>query len=273
MPGLDVRKKKINNLYHKQMKQIVIKIAGLTVIALTSTLQVKAEPAATKKTIIQCLGKDLPTYTSTFGEPKITKRKDGLGERVIHTYKTENIDALVVHQLQDNTVPTWILVTFKNQPKTWQDALKSAGISIEGVTARESGGAETVLEGIKSSDGKPWAVSFDSSREALNAPCDLEIMPKNVEFQYNKAFKGNISEAIQGKWDWVDNTPGTDPVELLKDGGGKLGGKPITWKLATDGSVILTNEAGLTATITLASSKKRFFGTDFSGKDIYGIRR
>lgn len=166
------------------MKQIVMKIAGLAVIALASTLQANAEPKANdKKTIHQCLGKGMAEYTSVLGEPKVNDSKQKGFVRLIHTYKTEAIGHAEVHQLPEHTVPTWIHITLKTKPKTWQEACKLAGLSTEGITAKKAGSddqVEVVLEGFKSTDGKLWAVSFDPSREALNASCDLEIMPKNM---------------------------------------------------------------------------------------------
>ena len=161
-----------------------MKIVGLAVIALATTFHANAEPEAKeKKTILQCLGKGMAEYTSVLGEPKVNDSKQKGFVRLIHTYKTEAISHAEVHQLPEHTVPTWILITLKNKPKTWQEACKLAGLSTEGITVKKPESddqLEVVLLGFKGADGKPWAVSFDPSREALNAPCDLELMPKNM---------------------------------------------------------------------------------------------
>jgi hypothetical protein len=62
-------------------------------------------------------------------------------------------------------------------------------------------------------------------------------------------------------------------LELNPDGTGRLEGKSLTWKLGSDGAVVMTNKDGLSSTIALFSTKERFWGTDFRGKEIYGIRK
>jgi hypothetical protein len=164
------------------MKSIIAKAIAATAIILASTILVEAESKVTeKKTIYQCLGKSMAEYTAVLGEPVVNDSKQKGYVRLIHTYKTEAISSLGVHQLPEYSVPVWVTITFKDTPKTWQEAFKLAGLPTEGITAKMHSTGGAVLEGFKSMDGKLWAVEFDPTKEQLNAPCHIEIQPKNMD--------------------------------------------------------------------------------------------
>lgn len=234
-----------------------------------------AEAKPTDKNSLQhCLGKRIDHYASIFGKPTVQDAKAFLPEiRWIQTFSTDSIDGLTIHYIpKKNKVPTWILVTFKEQPKTWQEAFKLAKLSTEGVTAKKpesEGQIEVVLEGLKAEDGHPWAVSFDPSKQQLNAPCHLEMMPKN-ESDYAQTFKGNVYRTIRGRWKLVGE--GQESSMNIEDNGkAQMEDKPLTWKIRSDGAVLVTDSKNSTAIISL-DTETSFSGIGFSGKPIAGTR-
>ena len=99
--------------------------------------------------VARCLGKPLSVYAKTFNQPGTETRKTPQGTETYSEYKTGSARIDVI-QSPGAKVPNIVNLGFYQQPKyDWKLALKVAGLSSAGVTAKVDSKHKVHLSHVK----------------------------------------------------------------------------------------------------------------------------